>query len=110
MMVITMMILGTMTTYGKTNTESHNPYRTQTIKKECRLRHIHDKSCQRTATITKPCPVMDKKLQKHIIKGNHKYDRRGVCHKCHLTISEIHRYEHRMGLCRPTPRFGQHRR
>ena len=109
MMVITMMILGTMTTFGKTNTNSHNPSRVQTVRKECNLRHIHNRNCGKTVVISRPCPVMDKQLRKHIVKGNHRYDRRGVCSKCHLTVSEVHRYEHQLRLCNPIP-YGRQRR
>lgn len=103
------MLLGTMTTFGKTNTNSHNPSRVQTVRKECNLRHIHNRNCGKTVVISRPCPVMDKQLRRHIVKGNHRYDRRGVCSKCHLTVSEVHRYEHQLGLCNPIP-YGRQRR
>ena len=93
MMVIGMMILGTMTTLGNTKTNVHNNkshfvVRTTVVSNTCNKRHVHDRCCNIDRK-----PVMSEKMRAHILKGNHNYDRHGVCKKCHLTRSEVRRME-----------------
>ena len=93
MMVIGMMILGTMTTLGNTKTNVHNNkshfvVRTTVVSNTCNKRHVHDRCCNIDRK-----PVMSEKMRVHILKGNHNYDRHGVCKKCHLTRSEVRRME-----------------
>ena len=110
MMVIGMMILGTATTFAATDKMNHaSPsisveYHT---KKECNLRHIHDSRCGGGPRVDihnrKMLPGMSKELRKHILKGNHKFNRHGVCRKCDLTRSEIRHIEREMEHSHPTP-------
>lgn len=113
MMVIGMMILGTVTTFGKTTTNvdkhivSHNAANTVVVvhstKKPCMLRHIHDSRCGGAPNGQKVFPGMTNKVRNHIIKGNHRFNRHGVCTKCDLTASQIHHIEHEMGIKHTVP-------
>ena len=103
MMVIGMMILGTATAFGKSNfnVDKYNatkaPY-TMTVHKDCKIRHKHDKYCGNSFTVR-----MDKKMEKHFNDQKHKFDKRGMCKKCSLTIYEIHSVERELRNSRPTP-------
>ena len=108
MMVIGMMILGTMTTLGNTTTNVHNNkshfvVRTTVVSNTCNKRHGHDRCCNINRK-----PVMREKLRAHILKGNHNFDRHGVCKKCNLSRSEVRRMEnellrHDRNTCPPRP-------
>lgn len=96
MMVIGMMILGTMTTLGNTTTNVHNNkshfvVRTTVVSNTCNKRHGHDRCCNINRK-----PVMREKLRAHILKGNHNFDRHGVCKKCNLSRSEVRRMENEL--------------
>ena len=41
---------------------------------------------------------MDKKLRKHLLKGDHKLNRYGVCKKCNMNIREINHIERGLGM------------
>ncbi len=103
MMVIGMMILGTATTFAKSNVkvdkfEAHKEPQMMTVHKDCRLRHTHDRHCGNSFQVR-----MDKKMNKHFLERKHKFDKHGVCKKCHLTKHEIPSVEREMGLQHPTP-------
>lgn len=103
MMVIGMMILGTATTFAKSNVkvdkfEAHKEPQMMTVHKDCRLRHTHDRHCGNSFQVR-----MDKKMNKHFLERKHKFDKHGVCKKCHLTKHEIPSVEREMGLHHPTP-------
>lgn len=84
-MVIGMMLLGTMTSFGKTTTNV-------------------DKLCKHPVLrVENGRPVLDKKTRNHIIKGNHKYNKDGLCRKCKLTRSQIYRIERHIADENPTP-------
>ena len=96
MMVIGMMILGTMTTLGNTTTNVHNNkshfvVHTTEVKSMCNKRHVHDRCCN-----TDRKPVMSERMRTHILKGNHNYDRHGVCKKCNLTRFEVRKIENEL--------------
>lgn len=103
MMLIGMMVLGSVTTYGKTTISvslngPHISAHVTTKAKECRLRHVHDKTCGGPLVdINKApgkCPLNDKKLEKHLRKGDHNFAKNDICKKCHMTRAEIRRMEH----------------
>lgn len=103
MMVIGMMILGTATAFAKSNAnvdkfDAHKEPHMMTVHKDCRLRHTHDRHCGNSFQVR-----MDKKMEKHFMERKHKYDKHGVCKKCHLTIHEIPSVEREMRISHPTP-------
>ena len=98
MMVIGMMILGTATSFANSNASAdkyHNVPR-----QECHLRHIHDSRCGGAPVVDKAkiYPGMDKKLRKHLLKGDHKFNRYGVCKNCNMNIREINHIERGLGM------------
>lgn len=107
MMVIGMILIGTVPTFGKTtitvnNNRSHFGIHTTVVNKECRLRHMHDRTCGGMVVKDTRRPMLDKTMLNHIIKGNHNFDRHDVCKKCNMTRSEIRRIEREVVSDRPT--------
>ena len=105
LMVIGMMILSTATSFAANNADHHNKSQrpqAPTMQRECRLRHMHDSRCGGIVMADRHQFAMDKKMRKHMAKGNHKFDRHGMCKKCRLTRRDIRRFEHSM-TARPRP-------
>lgn len=102
MMLIGMMVLGSVTTFGKTTISvslngPHISAHVTTKAKECKLRHMHDKNCG--GMVVEPhkapgrCPLSDKEMEKHMKKGKHNFLKNDICKKCHLTREQVRQME-----------------
>lgn len=105
MMVIGMMLIGTTTVFGKTNTTVKND-RHFDVHTECNLRHIHNGSCNGTPAVDshKIFPGMSMEMRKHIMSGHHVYGRHNECKICHLSKNDIKKIEREMHNNHNAPR------
>ena len=88
MMVIGMMILGTTTVFGKTNTTVHND-RHNNIRTEVVVINNHGRGMDRMAAHRH----MDRLMIKHILDRRHMFNRYGECNVCHMDRHEIRKAE-----------------
>jgi len=91
-MVIGMMILGTTTVFGKTNTTVHND-RHFNNRTEVIVVNNHDKGMGRMVEYRHMNREMDRFMINHILDGRHIFGRHGECKVCHMDRHEIHKVE-----------------
>lgn len=98
MMIIGMTFIGTTTSFGKTNvtvsTSNRNGVRT-----EIRVTGHNDRNVSHTTTCcthrqTSRPRTFD--MRRHMIEGNHRYNRHNICVVCDKSKKEIKRYEREM--------------
>lgn len=93
MMVIGMMMIGTTTVFGKTNTtvnnDRHGKGRTEVVVITNHDRgHMGDRHMRGRE--------MDRFMMKHMMEGRHIFGRHGECKVCHMDKHEIMKFEREM--------------
>lgn len=101
MMVIGMMILGTTTVFGKTNTTVHND-RHNNVRTEVVVINNHNNG--RMVAHHHMDHHMDRFMVKHILDGRHMFNRYGECNVCHMNRHEIRKAEHELRHNHVAPR------
>ena len=98
MMIIGMTFIGTTTTFGKTNvtvsTSSRNGVRTELRVTGHSDRHVsHGTTC---CSHRHDCRPGTFDMRRHMLEGNHRYNRYNICVVCDKSKKEIRRYEREM--------------
>lgn len=91
-MVIGMMLIGTTTVFGKTNTMVHNNRHSNT-RTEVVVINTHDRCMDKIAGHRHSVCEMDRHMVNHILNGRHIFNRFGECKVCHLDKYEIVKVE-----------------
>lgn len=88
MMVIGMMLIGTTTVFGKTNTTVHNNRHGNT-RTEVVVVNTHNGCMDKMHNHREMVRHMDRNTVDHILNGRHVFNRFGECKVCHLNRHEI---------------------